>query len=158
MFIPSLERFRPRHPFRQPAPSCRCSRGPLRPCFSFAPACHPERSEGSALLRVALHEMRITDVSPSRFSDIPTFKYFNAPLPQVTSHQSLSPSESALTQNAPITPLESALPKKGGGGRGYIFQAKEFRFSSFHFRFLLFRCHYSLLHHQHFFCAPPRRW
>jgi hypothetical protein len=32
-------------------------------------------------------------------------------LPPVTSHQSLSPLQSALTQNTPVTPLESALPK-----------------------------------------------
>jgi hypothetical protein len=102
---------RPRHLFRQPAPSCRCSRGPLGPCFPVAPGCHPERSEGSAFLRVALHERRIADLSPSRFSNIPTFKHFNAPLPQITGHQSLSPLQSALLQNAPITPLESALPK-----------------------------------------------
>ena len=34
----------------------------------------------------------------------------------VLGHQSLSPFESALTQNAPVTPLESALTKNTGGG------------------------------------------
>jgi len=31
--------------------------------------------------------------------------------------------ESALTKNAPATPLESALPRNGGGGRGHALQS-----------------------------------
>ena len=39
---------RPRPPFFLPGSSFLCSGGPLGPCFSIAPGCHPERSEASA--------------------------------------------------------------------------------------------------------------
>ena len=83
-------------------------------------SCHPERSEGSVshiFLPPAPHS------APTRT----ILRRELLPLPPITSHQSLSPlllcafarfwrEESALTKNAPITPLESALTRKPGEG------------------------------------------
>src|SRR6476661_3632795 len=168
--------FRPRLRLARPVLCCVCSGGPLGPSFLLAPGCHPERSEGSAFLRVALHEMRITDLSPSRFSNIPTFKHFNAPLLQITSHQShfsnsftirtyakptCNPFRIRTSKTQHLKPFRMNTSEKTGRGEGSHLSSQRvsifhfrvsifhFRVSIFEFRSVLFRCHYSLL------TAPP---
>ena len=83
---------RPRPPFLQPGSSFRCSGGPLGQCFSLAPGCHPERSEGSAffLFDFELSTINLRAVTP--------FPATLANLPQVNENKTtLSLSFATLT-------------------------------------------------------------
>src|SRR5579859_6759167 len=66
---------RPRPPFLQPGSSFRCSGGPLGPCFSLAPGCHPERSEGSAFFpfyfELSTINLRAVTPFPATFANLP---------------------------------------------------------------------------------------
>ena len=78
---------------------------PIRIRSSFSnESVSKQRAIGCALLRQSTSQ-RSEAKHPQELKSL-------AVLP-ITSHKSLSPAQSALTQNPPITRLESALPKHG---------------------------------------------
>ena len=67
--------FRPRPSFLLPGSSFLCSGGPLGPCFSFTPGCHPERSEGSAFsssnFELSTVNLRAVTPFPATLANLP---------------------------------------------------------------------------------------